>query len=200
MNEGDCLGNKVTELITKVYHYLLTCFYFWLGLFRGIIIYALIPALVALYMTIDHMKQNPDYSESDLKKVYQHTYKKYQHHKLTSFFVSFGFILLATFLFFLVKNGASWIFIGVVSYFVLLLFATISYTTYYLAFKATTIKSSFALGFVGVIKNLDLTLSIILLFVLSVWLAFYNLVLFLILFPVIFGLMIVNVFPRKLNN
>lgn len=200
MNEGDCLGNKVTELITKVYHHFLVCFYFWFGLFRGALIYALVPALVALYLTLDYMKQNSDYGEIDLKKTYRSAYKKFQHHKLSSFLVSFAFIILASLVFFLIKGGANWVWVGIVGYFILLLFTTVCYATYYIAFKATAIKDSFVLGFVSVIKNLSLTLSIISLFALMVWLAFYNLVLFFVLSPVLFGVVIVYIFPKRLHN
>lgn len=200
MDEGDYLTNKVTELISKVYHYILVSFYFWLGLFRGIFIYALIPALVALYLTFHHMKQNPDYNEADLKKVYGRAYAKFRHHKLSSFLVSFVFIILASLIFLLIKGNANWILIGIPVYFALLLFTTLCYATYYLAFKSTTIKNSFALGFVSVIKNLSLTLTIIIFFVLMGWLAFYNLVLFVVLFPVLFGVIVVYIFPKKIHN
>jgi len=200
MNEGDCLNNKIAGLVIKLYHYVLVSFYFWLGLLRGIFIYALIPALVALYLTLDHMKQNPEYAESELKQVYQQNYKKYQHHKLSSFLISFMFILLATVIFFLYKAEANWIWIGIVSYFSLLLYTTVSYATFYFAFKTNEIKASFALGFVSVIKNLSITVSIVVLFVLMLWLAFYNLILFIVLSPLLFGLMVVYVFPKKLHN
>ncbi|GAA4057048.1 hypothetical protein [Amphibacillus indicireducens] len=194
------MNNKIAGLVTKLYHYVLVSFYFWLGLLKGVFIYSLIPSLVALYLTLDHMKRNPEYTESELKEVYQESYKQYQSQKVSSFLISFSFILLATSIFFLYKDEASWVWLGIASYFTLLLYATVSYATYYLAFRTMAIKTSFALGFVSVIKNLSITLSIVVLFVIMAWLAFYNIVLFVVLAPILYGLIVVYVFPKKLHN
>lgn len=198
-NEGDGLGNKVYQLVTKAYHYLLVSFYFWLGLLRGIVIYSLIPALAALYLTLQFIKQNPEYDEAMIKKTYQGYYQQFQHHKLSSFLVSLGLILLSTLIFFFLIEGIDWVLIGIVGYFLLLLLSTLSYASYYIAFKSISIKDSFALGFINVIKNLGLTLSIVITNGLMIALAYYNLVLFVVLFPVLYGSVIVYALPKKLG-
>ncbi|WP_440897707.1 hypothetical protein ACS127_07010 [Amphibacillus sp. Q70] len=192
------MGSKVYQLVTKAYYYLLVSFYFWLGLLRGIVIYSLIPALAALYLTLQFMKQNPDYDEAMIKKTYQSYYKQFQQHRLSSFLVSLGLILLITLIFFFWFEETAWVLIGIAGYFLLLLLSTLSYASYYIAFKSTSIKHSFALGFISVIKNLGLTLAIVIVNGLMLALAYYNLVLFIVLFPVLYGSVIIYALPKKI--
>lgn len=183
----------------KFYHYLLVSFNFWLGLLKGLIIYSLIPALVALYLTLQFMRQNPDYDETTIKKTYRTHFQQFQQHKLSSFLVSLGMILLTTLIFFGIREDLGWLVIGLASYFLLLLLTTLSYTSYYIAFGDFTIKQAFAIGFISVIKNPSLTLSLVGIYGVMIGLAYYNAVLFVVLFPVLYGSIVVYAFPKKLG-
>lgn len=192
------MTNKWPLYVTKLYHYFLISFYFWLGLVKGLIVYASVPAVLALLTTLEFVNGHEDVEEKLIKASFNNYYSKYQHYRFTSFVFSFLLIINSSLLFWCLINEYSWFWLGLLGYCLVLVMVSFSYFIYYLSQRAMLLKEAFAYGFVKMIKRIEITLAMIVLCLVLLGLAYFNFVLFIVLAPVVYGLSLNHLGKRLL--
>src|SRR5699024_8649917 len=172
-----------------LYKYFKVSFYFWVYLFKGLLVYGLIPATSALFLTLHYLHNDKNNNEAEIKKNYKIYYNQFSNHKVASFLISFLLILILSISYYLyVFNSAITVMLLIVNCYTLaLILITFTYTIYFLTTKEMSMKQSFIFGFVSVIKNLLRSLLILAIVLLDLYIAYFNLVLFVAVGPVVYG-------------
>lgn len=90
------LNNKIILLVNRVAQYTTAGFYFWMYLFRGGLLYGLVPAGVGLICSIDDIHNDV---EHNMKYAFEEAYQKNKNHKLLSFIIFFltGLSIVSTY-------------------------------------------------------------------------------------------------------
>jgi uncharacterized membrane protein YesL len=193
-------NNKLYNFIDALYTYFKVSFYFWLYLLRGFIFYGLIPSTCALFLTIHFLNEKKE--EGNIKERFKAYYKQNEKYNIPSLVFSFLFFFLYVSLIFLSKhleNPISLVLIIVVGYALILLSVLFVYCMYFLCFHGGTFKQSMMISFVTAIRNLRITLLILLINIVLVYMAKLNLAFFVVFGPFLFGLGMRFVL-RFLNN
>ncbi|GEM00915.1 Protein of unknown function, DUF624 [Halolactibacillus halophilus] len=177
------IGTKVVEWTLTVYHYIVLALYFWVGILRGLILYGITPACVSVFLTYEAMKKNEDVDDKYIKQQFFKHYRNYDHYKLLSFLISIGLLLLMALFTYSLARGVSLVLVVVIIYFLLLLIGTMSFTFYHLMLNKKPGRLAFAEGFVEMIKELKVTVPLVIAVALLLGILYYNAVLFLIVFP-----------------
>lgn len=194
------MNNKLFHFIQTLYLYFQVSFYFWIHLIKGLVIYALIPATAALFLTIKAIREQKD--EEGIKSIYQFFYRKYEEYKLPSFLVSVLFSVLLASLFYISKweNKPAFmlILIIVILYILALSFVLYTYSIYFITTRTFTFKQALIFSFVTAIKNILPTMGILVVGAVLIYSAYLNLAFFVIFSPFLFGLGL-NFLFRKLK-
>jgi len=177
------IGTKVVEWTLAVYHYIVLALYFWIGILRGLVLYGVTPACVSLFLTYEAMRNHEEVDEKYIKQQFFKHYRDYDHYKLLSFLISIGLLLLTALFTFSLARGVSLVVVVVIIYFLLLLIGTMSFTFYRLRLTKKAGRIAFAEGFVEMIKELKVTVPLVIAVALLLGLLYYNAVLFLVVFP-----------------
>ncbi len=122
--------------------------------------------------------------EYEVKEVFDQNFIHFNRYRLSSFLVSLSYIVASSMFFFTIKGGHGWLVAGLLIYFLLLISTTFSYAMFFMAKKTINIKIAFALGFTMTIKRFGSTLLLWMAYLSFAILAYYNLILFIVLFPV----------------
>jgi len=181
------MNSKIYQFITTLYDFLKVSFYWWIYLFRGAVVYGLLPAGCALVQTVEELLHKKESGEvSELFKKY---YNQFTHYKGQSFL--FSIILVSSwFLLFLLNriNGTAAI-IGtiVVIYVMALTLIVYSYLINFLSPKDISFKQAFARSYIAVFKMPKATFTILLVLLGMVAAAYINFAFFFFFGPFFYG-------------
>ncbi|PXW92214.1 putative membrane protein YesL [Streptohalobacillus salinus] len=193
-----CLvGEKARVFITLIYYYVVLALYFWLGILKGLLLYGVTPSFVALLHTHQAMRRTEELDETYIKKTFWLFYKQYDHAKVQSFILSVSSLLLLAMFTYSLFQGWSIVFVLVIIYFLLLLFGAASYMFYYLTSKQAIEKSAFAIGFVQMVREIKITLPLLVSIVVLLGIAYYNLFLFIVVAPTIYAAVVNGLMSRR---
>lgn len=181
------MENKIVRMVHSIYLYILLAMYFWLGILRGGIFYQTIPAFVALLKTSQELKDIEEEKEDFIKKQFWSYYKQYHQFKFQSFVLTTITLLLFAMLTYSYYNDLSMAILLPFLYFLLLTVLTSSYTCHLIANRSFGEKRLFAIGFIQVIKNIKPTMILSVCVLASILMSYYNLILFLVVFPGIYS-------------
>jgi uncharacterized membrane protein YesL len=191
------IGTKVVEWTLTVYHYIVLALYFWVGILRGLILYGVTPACVSAFLTYEAMKKYDDVDEKYIKQQFFKHYRDYDHYKLLSFLISIGLLLLTALFTFSLARGVSLVLVVVIIYFLLLLIGAMSFTFYRLMLTKKAGRVAFAEGFVEMIKELKVTVPLVIAVALLLGILYYNAVLFLVVFPAGYAAVVTGLVSRS---
>jgi uncharacterized membrane protein YesL len=177
------IGTKVVEWTLAVYHYIVLALYFWVGILRGLILYGVTPACVSLFLTYEAMKTYEEVDEKYIKQQFFKHYRDYDHYKVLSFLMSIGLLLLTALFTLSLSRGLSLVIVVVIIYFLLLLIGAVSFTFYSLTVHKKAGRIAFAEGFVEMIKQIKVTVPLLVAVVIMLSVLYYNAILFLVMFP-----------------
>ncbi|WP_117168637.1 hypothetical protein [Paraliobacillus sediminis] len=199
------MTDKMYALSQTLYKLFQLSFYFWIYLLRGFFLYSMIPALSALFLTINYIIVGDE--EESVKVKYRKYFHMYKQHRLPSFLFTSVMIFSYVILFYMNKidNDISVIVTIVVLYLLFLTAVTLIYCVNYLVIKQLTFKEAFILGFVAVVKNIIRSLLLAFVIVLLYLAAYWNLVFFVFFGPFILSLaskflVQTTIQPNVMNN
>jgi uncharacterized membrane protein YesL len=177
------IGTKVIEWTLAVYHYIVLALYFWVGILRGLVLYGVTPACVSLFLTYQGMRNHEEVDEKYIKQQFFKHYRDYDHYKVLSFLMSIGLLLLTALFTLSLSRGLSLVIVVVIIYFLLLLIGAASFTFYGLTIHKKAGRIAFAEGFVDMIKQIKVTVPLLVAVVIMLGVLYYNAILFLVMFP-----------------
>ncbi|GEM05306.1 hypothetical protein HMI01_22940 [Halolactibacillus miurensis] len=191
------IGTKVVEWTLAVYHYIVLALYFWVGILRGLVLYGITPACVSLFLTYQAMRNHEEVDEKYIKQQFFKHYRDYDHYKVWSFLMSVGLLLLTALFTFSLSRGVSLVFVVVIIYFLLLLIGAVSFTFYGLTIHKKAGRIAFAEGFVEMIKQIKITVPLLIAVVVLLGILYYNGVLFLVVFPAGYAAVVTSLLNRS---
>lgn len=193
------INTKVVEWTLKMYHYIVLAFYFWIGMFRGLLLYGITPACISVFLTYEAIKNNKEVNEKYIKQQFFKHYRNYDHYKLLSFLISIGLLTLTALFFVSLNQGRSLIFVIIIIYFLLLLIGAMSFTFYRLMTNKKAGRIAFVEGFLEMIEELKVTIMLLIGVVLLLSLLYYNVAVFLVVFPAGYAAVVTRLF-RKMSQ
>ncbi|GEN55882.1 hypothetical protein GCM10012290_04840 [Halolactibacillus alkaliphilus] len=192
------IGTKIVSWTVQIYHFIVLAGYFWLGILKGLILYGVVPACVSVIKTYEDIKVTDEVDEKFIKKRFFDYYRDYDHYKVLSFVMSLGVLLLMSLFMLSLARGVSLILVVVCIYFLLLLVGAMSYTFYHLTLKKESGRLAFSKGFVVMIKELKTTVPLLIAVVVLIGVLYYNLVLFLVVFPAGYAAVVSGILHEKM--
>lgn len=180
------MDSKLISIINSLYIYFLISVYFWVYLLRGFLVYGIIPAFCSLILTIDAISKGQG---NEVGTLYKKNSKLFSVYKIQSFVISMFFILIYSLLFFMNMSEGVIASIATVSLMYFLILGLI-YFTYYiqvLSFENLPVKQALARAYILSIKYFLRSFYIVILVYVLFILAKFNLILFLVLAPFVFG-------------
>ncbi len=180
-----------------MYHYIVLALYFWIGILKGLILYGITPACVSVFLTYEAMKSHEEVDEKYIKQQFFKHYRDYDHYKLLSFLISMGLLLLTALFTFSLARGVSLVIVVVIIYFLLLLLGTMSFTFYRLKMSKKAGRVAFSEGFVEMIKELKVTVPLVIAVAMLFGVLYYNAVLFLVVFPAGYAAVVTGLLNRS---
>lgn len=182
------MTDKMYAFSQTLYKLFQLSFYFWIYLLRGLFLYSMIPALSALFLTINFIIAGDE--EDSVKEKYRQYFHMYKQHRLPSFLFTSVMIVSYVILFYMNKidSNISIIVTIVVLYVLFLTAVTLIYCVNYLVIEKLTFKESIVHGFVAVVKNIISSLLVAFVIVLLYLAAYWNPVFFVFFGPFILSL------------
>lgn len=180
-----------------MYHFIVLAGYFWLGIFKGLILYGVVPACVSVIKTYEDIKKADEVDEKFIKKRFFDYYRDYDQYKVLSFLMSIGLLLLMALFTFSLTQGVTLIVVVICIYFLLLLIGAMSYTLYHLTIKKEAGRLAFSKGFVSLFKELKTTVPLVIAVVVLIGILFYNVVLFLVVFPAGYAAVVSGILRKR---
>jgi uncharacterized membrane protein YesL len=195
---GDYMNNnKLFYFFQTLYEYFKVSLYFWLSLIKGLVVYALVPAVCALVFSIHEISEGK--ANEETKTLFKEYFNKFKQYKIQSFSFSLIFFVLYAALFYLSKQAGdklTMFFIIVCVYLIALVAVLFIYSVYFLLYRQFTFKKSLIFSFVTAIKNLFYTMAILILIGALLYSAYLNFAFFMIFSPFLFGLAVKSIFIR----
>jgi uncharacterized membrane protein YesL len=192
------MNNKLLNFIQTLYLYFQVSFYFWIYLFKGFIIYALVPVTAALFLTIKDIREQKD--EQAVGIIFKSYYQRYQTYRLPSFLYSFlGIVLLAALIYISrlsSKNAYMLILIIVILYILCFGAVLFTYSVHFITTRSLSFKQSLIFSFVAAIRNFVITLGLLVVMIGVIYTAYVNFAFFVIFSPFLFGLGVTLLFSR----
>lgn len=193
------MDSKLYIFFNTIYRYVLVSLYFWLYLLRGLVIYSVIPAFIALLLTVKDLKQKST-EETSVKDIFKHHFNQHDQYRLGSFVFSITTLTLFSSLILLNKTNTKISLMGTIIVFYFLIFTLILFTygIFYLAFHTKQLKQSVMISFIEMIKKFISSFYILVLIIILLVVAYYNFLLFLVCFPSCFGIGINGVLQNSI--
>ncbi|MGM0523277.1 MAG: hypothetical protein ACQER2_04425 [Bacillota bacterium] len=166
-----------------MYHYIVLGLYFWIGMLRGLLLYGVTPACVSVFLTYEAMRSHEEVDGKYIKEQFFKHYRDYDHYKLLSFLISIGLLSLSALFTFSLTRGLSLMLVVIIIYFLLLLIGAMSFTFYRLMMNKKAGRTTFIEGFLEMIQEQKLTILLLTLIALLFSVLYYNVVVFLVVFP-----------------
>ncbi|MCR6112113.1 hypothetical protein HXA35_17435 [Bacillus sp. A301a_S52] len=173
----------------RLYKCMMTSLLFWYFLFRGMVVYSLLPSSYALVKTTaditlkqDITKEGDDIPIGDLFKAY---YSAYAHLKLPSFMFTNIFLVLFACLYFInLEEGTTALLLTIVLlYLFSLSFMMFTYTIHLLGHNQMNFSHVLIYAFTSCIKNIGISVSLIAILAIFYYIGTVNFILFLVSFP-----------------
>jgi uncharacterized membrane protein YesL len=192
------MNNKLFNFIQTLYLYFQVSFYFWIHVIKGLLIYSLIPATAALFLSIKAIREQKD--DEGVKSLYKTYYRKYEEYKLPSFFYSLLFSILLASLFFISKWESKpafmLILVIIIIYLLILSIVLFSYSVYFITTRPFTFKQAMVYSFVSAIKNIIQTIGVLIIVAGLIYTAYLNFAFFVIFSPFLYGLGMTFLFSK----
>ena len=188
---GRChLDFKIYTILNRAYKYFIASFYFWVYLFRGIVVYGLIPSSCSLFSVMEDIKEDRDCD--GIKKLFFAYYREYKIYRIHSLIFAFITFSIYASLFFLnkVNNKIALIFTIVLIYLLAMILLILTYTINYLVFKKCDFKTAFISSFIFTVKNIFPSLSIVISFIMLFIIGRMNLVFLIFFLPFLYVLLV----------
>lgn len=183
-------------MINKLYKYFLASFFFWAHLLKGAVVYSLIPAGYALFSVIEDVRKGKD------EDSVGHLYKTYFMHKKKLKWESFVFAIFLISIYSLlflvnqISGSASVLLSFILIYVLIMTIIILTFTLNFLRYRTISLKQSVIFSFVYCIKNLWITILILLVLGIVVNTANKNLIFLLFIAPAVYGLFVRILFEK----
>ncbi|WP_033826956.1 MULTISPECIES: hypothetical protein [Bacillaceae] len=177
------MASKVFDIVNKTYRYISLSFLFWLYTVKGLMIYSIISAPCAIFKTFETIRtENKDI---EISKEYKRNAKKFDKTRLPSFILAFVTISIISLLFLLAKTNSPYtlLFSIILIYLLCTAYVYIVYLSYHLSILNKAGKEAYILAYVAIFRNFGISLSLVVMMILLIAVAWYNLFLFFVIAP-----------------
>ncbi len=188
------------EFINKLYKYFLASFFFWVYILKGVLVYSLIPAGYALFSVIEEIRKERD--DGTIGGLFKSYYQEYKHLKLQSFLSSFLLIVIYSLLFLAnqYSGGLAALISFVMIYFLAVTIILLTFSMNFLRYHSLTFKDTLIYSFIYSIRNLWVTIIILVALGLIAKISNKNFIILLFISPSLYGLFVRFLFERFIST
>lgn len=181
----------MVKLITVFYSLVTTSLLYYKYILKGLLVYNFLPATIALLVTVKSVWEGTD--EVAIAQLFKENMDKYRHSKFQSFIMSFPLIIFYLMIFLIqtrYTNNLSLILLFILLYVFFLYIVVITLYCYISTEKKYTFKNTILLALYLSLRKIWVSISIIVLIGLFYQLAAFNFLLFLLIAPFSYTLML----------
>ncbi|WP_416147208.1 hypothetical protein ACM26V_13375 [Salipaludibacillus sp. HK11] len=182
-----------SNFLITIYKYIKASMLYWLYLLRGLVVYSLIPSSCAILLLIKDIEKKNDETddgeEISIKQLFKSHYERYTHLKFPSFIFTNVLLVMFACLYLVNLSEGSWaLLISIILiYLIALTLAVLTYTIHFLVKVKEPFMRIIAYSFTASVKNIIISLGLLVVLAVLYYVGTINLVLFIVTFPFIYA-------------